>query len=248
MKTFGKVIGVILLIVIFFLIGVVLGNKVFKPKDNNENNTVSNEVIKINLDEVVTELSNESAKALGKNVIYRFPKINIENSEYAKTINSEIAEFKKKAEEAQKNIENDKDIDAYIDYVNCDYSYFEENGVLTLILSRGMIDSHDKNKGRFYKVYNINLLNGNEVTKEELFSKSDESIDEFTNKITEYAKNYIDKTSGSKNLSYIRGKSLEIDNCEFYIKDGKLIALVHAEGTDYGAVYRIDMTTGELVD
>ena len=46
----------------------------------------------------------------------------------------------------------------------------------------------------------------------------------------------------------MRGKSLEVDNCEFYIKDGKLIALVHGEGTDFGAIFRIDMSTGEAID
>lgn len=250
MKKFGMVLASIVLVIGAFFGGIFLGKSVFKPKGSENNVTVTNKVININLDEVVTELVNESEVLNGKNCMFRLPKVTLENSDYAEKINEEIDELKKKAETARENIlkNNQNTLDDDIHWVNCDFSYFEENGVLTIIVTRGIGGGEDAFKGKYAKVYNIDLATGNEVTVDELFSKAGLNKDEFTSKITEYAKNYIDPTGGSKEISYIRGNALKIENCEFYVKDGKLIALVEAEGTDYGATYIIDMTTGELVD
>lgn len=249
MKKFGIVLLVIVLVIAAFLGGTFLGKTLFKPKGAEENTTVVDKVININLDEVVTELSNETEKISGKTMMFRFPKITLSDSDFAKEINDEITELKGKADIARKKIvEVGADIDQYTRDLNYDFSYFEENGILTIIVSHGAGDNEDKYNGKFYKVYNIDLATGKEVTKEELFKKAGENIDEFTTKMTEYAKKYTDPTSPNKSISYMRGKSLEVDNCEFYIKDGKLIALVHGEGTDFGSTFRIDMTNGESID
>lgn len=249
MKKFGIVLLVIILVIAAFLGGTFLGKTVFKPKGADSNNTVVNKVININLDEVVTELSNETEKINGKTMMFRFPKITLKDSDYAKEINDEIGELKQKSDNARKKVvESGADIDQYTHDLNYDFSYFEENGILTIVISYGVEDNSNKYDGRFYKVYNIDLATGKKVTKEELFTKAGENIDEFTTKMTEYAKNYIDPTSPNKSISYMRGNSLEVDNCEFYIKDGNLIALVHGEGTDFGNIFRIDMTTGETID
>ena len=216
--------------------------------NNNVQNNTSNNTKSIS--GIVTELSNEVSSARGKSITFRFPQINFNNSEYAKKINDEITTLKAKAEQAKKYIAENKEYEWYANDVNYDFSYFEENGILTVIISHGFGDGDDEYKGKFYKVYNIDLSTGKEVTREELFKKAGEDINNFTNKITEYSKKYIDPTSkGSQfgELSYIRGKSLDINNCQFYVKNGHLIALVEAEGTDYGATWKIDMTNGERV-
>lgn len=246
MKKIGMGIVIILLIAVAFALGFFLGDTVLKPKTEESNANVVEEVIDINLDEVVTELSNESDKVLNKPVTFRFPRITLEKSSYAKVINDDITKLKSKAEEAKKKVKTEKDVEDYLKYIDFDYSYFEEDGILTILISHGLKDSSNSENGKFYKVYNLDLATGNEVSNIELFQRAGESMDEFSEKIEEYAKKYIDPTSGSRQISYIRGNSLEIDNCEFYVKDGHLIALVKAEGTDYAATYRIDMTTGEL--
>lgn len=221
-------------------------------ENSNETNTGANST-KIDTSNMVTDLCNDNESLDGVTYKFRLPYINI-NSEGAKSVNEKISTIKKRADESKQSIKNHNngvDTTSFIGYINYDYEYYVENNILTVIVSHQFTEG---DYSLFYYAYNIDITTGKELKIEEIFKLAKQDITQYSSKMEEYSKRYIDPTSldprnsEQRGESYISKECFDADKCDFYIRNGNLIALVAVGGTDYVGTYKIDMSTGERVE
>ncbi len=182
--------------------------------------------------------------------LFRLPKINIDST-YANEINSRISKIKDDVEKSIDAFEEEKKTgslyisDEYTTYYHIDYDYYVNKDVISIIIIERQGGDNDN-----YEIFNIDVINGNRVTKERMLESRNIAKDDFQNKIYNYIENNKkDWYSGVDNSFYASKENCSLEKCELVYLDNKVLAVaIPVGGTDVGGKQLIDIETGKVIE
>lgn len=118
---------------------------------------------------------------------------------------------------------------------NVSYKYYEDEKILSILITYVMYNTYDEQYYNSFKSYNIDLINKKVLTDEEVLKmygySKDDLINALNKKMEKYYREeieqgyfYEDELSYHGYLSFARNISNLTDDVALHIKDGKLVA------------------------